>query len=64
MKLASGLAPLSRAERRRLSAENRRALFPSVALQRFEATCQALEADLARRAANPAEVPVVREAAS
>jgi hypothetical protein len=43
-RIPSGLKPLTRAERRRLTRENRRALFPSIALERYEATVRAVEA--------------------
>lgn len=43
--------PLTLAERKRLTRENRRALFPSVALERYEITLRQLEAKLRDRAA-------------
>ena len=42
--LASGLKPLTRAERKRLAREQQRALFPDKAVIRLLATCDALEA--------------------
>lgn len=42
-RVPSGLRPLTRSERKRLTRENAKAMFPSRALQRYEATVKALE---------------------
>lgn len=48
-RLPLGLRPLSRAERKRVAAENARALFPSLLVQRLLVTIAALESELAVR---------------
>lgn len=46
VRIPAGCRPLSTSERRRITKENAEALFPSVALQRYEATCKQLEKSL------------------
>jgi hypothetical protein len=59
VKIPLGLRPLSPAERRRVTRDNDRALFPSVLVRRYEMTVRAFE-EMARQAGTPPETPDVR----